>query len=193
MSSCYRVPVLALNALFVLGACFYLSEATFFPPPCPCQSSSPPPRNYTATFYSQVVLANGTNNGVANTVPVAGLQGKAFTPSQFGTDYVFDVNVTTTASPTSAMIGKAYGTLAVTGLNGFVVMASLTFVFTSGNLAGSTLTTQGIFDLSQQVSNIAIPGGTNALTYATGYVVARQVSQQPNMVIQVTANYIIPA
>ncbi|KAI4325081.1 hypothetical protein MLD38_030508 [Melastoma candidum] len=170
----------------------YASEATIFP--CPCPLPPPPRQNYTTTFYAQVILANGTNNAVANTVPVAGIQGKAFTLDQFGTFYVYEANITTTPSPNSTVIGKEYGTFAVVGLNGSVFQASSTYVFTSGKFARSTLTRVGIINLMQQVSYNPIVGGTNALTYATGYFKYEiVVSQPPYFVIKATANFELDA
>ncbi|KAI4331042.1 hypothetical protein MLD38_029271 [Melastoma candidum] len=192
MSSSYRVLALALHVIFVLVTCTYVSEATFFPPACP--PPPPPPQNKTATFYLQFVIANGTNNAVANGIPVAGIQGTNFGLQQFGTVYVFDVNITTTTSPTSTLLGQSYGTLEVTGLKGFIYLVTSTYVFSSGEFAGSTLTTQGVFDMSQQVSYFAVVGGTNALTYATGYVAYQiVVNAPPYFVIQVTANFKLAA
>ncbi|KAI4383250.1 hypothetical protein MLD38_009113 [Melastoma candidum] len=189
MSSCKSLAF-AIHVLFVLGTCLLASEANFFPPPCP--SAPPPPSINTATYYLQAVIANGTNNAVANVFPVAGVQGRQFTLQEFGTIFVVDANITTTPSPTSTLVGQAFGTLVAVSLDGtgYSVQVSLTNVFTSGPLAGSTLVVLGVSNGAQQQRPVPIVGGTGALTYATGYVVYQTISQQgPNLIIEVTAYY----
>ncbi|KAI4331043.1 hypothetical protein MLD38_029272 [Melastoma candidum] len=183
--SALRALVFALHVFFVLALCPHTPRATFFfcPPP-------PPPSSPTNTFvvYVQATFANGTNNFTA--FPVAGINGKEFSVTQFGTFYVDDDYITATASPTSAMLGRSQGTITVTGLVGGRLQVSLTLVFTSGLYNGSTLVLLGSANPIPQVAQVAVVGGTNNFTFATGFAELQPLNGVAlNQVIKTTVTY----
>ncbi|KAI4325084.1 hypothetical protein MLD38_030511 [Melastoma candidum] len=177
-----KASAFALHVSFVLAICLHTPEATLVSCPPP---SSPP---NTFVVYVQATFANGTNNFTA--IPVAGIDGKEFSLVQFGTIYVNDDYITTTASPTSAILGRARGTLTATALAGGRFQVSITLVFTSGVYNGSSLVLLGSANPIPQVSQVAIIGGTNNFTYATGIAEFQPLSGVgPNQVIKTTVTY----
>ncbi|KAI4331044.1 hypothetical protein MLD38_029273 [Melastoma candidum] len=97
----------------------------------------PPPSSSTVVAHQQfvvyvhVTVANGTNNFTS--FPVTGIAGNEFSLAQFGTIYVDDDYITTTESPTSAVLGRSRGTITATDLVRGMFQVSVTFVFVSIN------------------------------------------------------------
>lgn len=173
------------RVLLVLAIRMYAAEAAT------CCSPPPPNPSYTFTVYAQNAIANGSNDFTDDYV--AGVQGKAFSLAQYGTVNVFDDPVTTTASPNSTAIGRARGTSFVTALNGGRLLLLYAIQFTSGPYSGSSLVVKGLGNPYIGVpAQLAIVGGTNNFTYATGNMTLMTISQQGlTTVLQATTVYTI--
>ncbi|KAI4384960.1 hypothetical protein MLD38_003041 [Melastoma candidum] len=188
--SSYGALALAIHVLIAFVVPFHVTEATFFPCPCP---APPPPSGAPATFvvYLQDITAqNGTIPANATTVPVAGRQGIAYNLQNFGTVFVTDDNITATASPNSALLGQAQGTLIVTSLQSKYFQISLTLVFNAGPYANSTVVLLGVVNGLQAVRPVAVVGGTGVFTYAKGFATFETVVLQGSYTVdKVTVTY----
>ncbi|KAI4384961.1 hypothetical protein MLD38_003042 [Melastoma candidum] len=173
------------QVLLLLAFCALASEAAT----CCCPPA--PERTYTFTAYAQNVIGNGSNN--FTDVYVAGVQGEPFSLAQYGTINVFDDPVTTTANPNSTVIGRARGTSFVTALDGSRLLLLYAIQFTSGPYSGSTIVVKGLGNPFIGVpAPLAIVGGTNNFSHATGNMTLTTISQQgSSTVLQATTVYTI--
>ncbi|PON68688.1 Disease resistance response protein [Parasponia andersonii] len=117
------------------------------------------------SLYLQDIAA-GPN---ATLTPIAGIAGKLWTFTQFGTVYVTDDPITETPDPNSALIGRLQGIYVASGLQGRNTYASVSIVFTSKEYNGSTLELQGNSQQFEQVREISVVSGTGKFRFARGY------------------------
>ena len=94
------------------------------------------------SLYFQDISAFGNSN--ATVIPVAGIAGKAWTFTQFGTVYVTDDYITETSDPKSPEVGRAQGMYVTAGLDGLNSHVMISIVFTNKEYNGSTIQIQGI-------------------------------------------------
>uniref|UniRef100_A0A8R7TI97 Dirigent protein n=1 Tax=Triticum urartu TaxID=4572 RepID=A0A8R7TI97_TRIUA len=93
--------------------------------------------------------------------------------SYFGDTAVIDDLLTEGPSLTSKAVGRAQGTYVLAAMDAPVLAVSVTVVITEGPYNGSTLVIAGRDDISQEVRELAVVGGTGQLRRATGHVVWR--------------------
>ncbi|KAF7848276.1 hypothetical protein BT93_L2142 [Corymbia citriodora subsp. variegata] len=148
------------SQLLLLSTCSILmhynsSEATF-----------QPPQTTEMVLYFQDYGA-GPN---ATFSTVAGIAGKLWTFTQFGTVYVTDDPITETPDPTSAMVGRAQGMYVISALDGSTSHAMFSIVFTNRAYNGSTLQIQGTGQQLEVGSEYSVVAGTGKFRFARGYV-----------------------
>ncbi|XP_041009167.1 dirigent protein 22-like [Juglans microcarpa x Juglans regia] len=119
------------------------------------------------SLYFQDISAHGAAN--ATVVPVAGVAGKAWTFTQFGTVYVTDNYITETSDPNSAAVGRGQGMYVTAGLDGLNSHVMISLVFTNDEYSGSTIQIQGISKQFEPVREVAVVAGTGKFRFARGY------------------------
>lgn len=119
------------------------------------------------SLYFQDISAHGNPN--ATVIPVAGIAGKAWTFTQFGTVYVTDDYITETADPNSPEVGRGQGMYVTAGLDGLNSHVTLSIVFTNKEYSGSTLQIQGVSKQFEPVREVAVVAGTGKFRFARGY------------------------
>ncbi|GMY07325.1 dirigent protein 2-like [Fagus crenata] len=107
------------------------------------------------SLYFQDISAFGNPN--ATVIPVAGIAGKAWTFTQFGTVYVTDDYITETSDPKSPEVGRAQGMYVTAGLDGLNSHVMISIVFTNKEKQ---------FD---SVREVAVVAGTGIFRFARGY------------------------
>ncbi|PON32030.1 Disease resistance response protein [Parasponia andersonii] len=110
--------------------------------------------------------STGPNSTVA---AIAGIAGKHWTATQFGTLYITDDLITKTADPNSAQIGRSQGMYVTSGLDGRTLHVSISVVFTGKKYAGSTLELQGAYKHFEHNSEVSVVSGTGKFRFARGY------------------------
>ncbi|KAL5573364.1 hypothetical protein UlMin_022961 [Ulmus minor] len=118
------------------------------------------------SLYFQDISA-GPN---ATVLPIAGIAGKQWTFTQFGTVYVTDDPITETPDPNSKPIGRCQGTYVTAGLDGLNSHVSVSIVFTNKGYNGSTLEIQGISKQFEAIREVSVVSGTGKFRFARGYV-----------------------
>ncbi|KAF8769190.1 hypothetical protein HU200_006693 [Digitaria exilis] len=121
-------------------------------------------------FYFHEIEAGAPNATVAN---VASLHRNG---STFGDVAVFDCPLREGPDPASRLIGRGQALGVHTSLDGATASAAIVFVFSSGEYAGSTLATQGVYNTSGGPAERSIVGGTGKLRFARGYMTSSVVS-----------------
>ncbi|GFP79109.1 dirigent protein 23 [Phtheirospermum japonicum] len=117
----------------------------------------------------------------ASVYPVAQSEITSNSSTSFGLVCVVDDPLTVDPNPNSELVGRAQGTVAYADLNEQAIHVSLTFVFTSGEYNGSTLTMVGRNSLSHQYRRMPIVGGTGAFELAQGIATTRTYSTRPQI------------
>ncbi|KAB1210134.1 Dirigent protein 23 [Morella rubra] len=120
------------------------------------------------SFYLQDFSAFGSPN--ATVIPVAGIAGKAWTFTQFGTLYVTDDNITEKPDPSSPKVGHLQGMYITAGLDGLNTHVMVSVVFTNQAYNGSTLQILGISKQFDPVREVSVVSGTGKFRFARGYV-----------------------
>ncbi|KAC4480457.1 hypothetical protein FH972_014375 [Carpinus fangiana] len=119
------------------------------------------------SLYLQDISAFGAANATA--VPVAGIAGKAWRFTQFGTLYVTDDNITETPDRNSARVGQVQGMYVTAGLDGLNSHVWVSIVFTNEEYNGSTIQLQGISKQFEAVREVSVVAGTGKFRFARGY------------------------
>ena len=117
------------------------------------------------SFYLHDISAFGDPK--ATTIPVAGIAGKAWTFTQFGTVYVVDDNITKTPDPKSPKVAQFQGLYVTASFDGLRAFATASIVFTNEEYNGSTIQIQGTN--SDPDTEVAVVGGTGKFRFARGY------------------------
>ncbi|XP_062176078.1 dirigent protein 1-like [Alnus glutinosa] len=120
------------------------------------------------SLYFQDISAFSAAN--ATVIPVAGIAGKAWTFTQFGTVFVTDDFITESADPNSPEVGRAQGMYVTAGLDGLNSLVMISIVFTNKEYSGSTLEIQGVSKQFEAVREVSVVGGTGKFRFARGYV-----------------------
>ncbi|XP_027060820.1 dirigent protein 19-like [Coffea eugenioides] len=103
--------------------------------------------------------------------PVAGLPNVKWGFLQFGTLFIGTNILKETISFHSPTVGHLHGVVGVASLDGFAIEALASVHFLEhGKYNGSTVEIKGVINQDQQVSEVAIVGGTKQFRYATGYM-----------------------
>jgi len=118
--------------------------------------------------YVQDISAPDADN--ATVIPVAGIAGKAWTFTQFGTVFVTDDFITESADPNSPEVGRAQGMYVTVGLDGLNSHVMISIVFTNKEYSGSTLEIQGVSKQFEAVGEVSVVAGTGKFRFARGYV-----------------------
>ncbi|KAF2284938.1 hypothetical protein GH714_032700 [Hevea brasiliensis] len=106
----------------------------------------------------------------ATVVAVAGITGKHWSFTQFGTVLVTDDPITLTPDIRSAPVGRAQGMYATAGLDGINSQVMMSIVFANRVYGGSTLEIQGTSKQFDKVRELSVVSGTGRFRYARGYV-----------------------
>ena len=109
------------------------------------------------SFYLHDISAFGDPK--ATTIPVAGIAGKAWTFTQFGTVYVVDDNITKTPDPKSPKVAQFQGLYVTASFDGLRAFATASIVFTNKEYNGSTIQIQGSNN-NAPVTEVAVVGRT---------------------------------
>ncbi|XP_062106088.1 pterocarpan synthase 1-like [Humulus lupulus] len=117
------------------------------------------------SLYLQDIAA-GPN---ATLTTVAGIAGKLWTFTQFGTVFVTDDPITETPDPNSALIGRLQGIYVTSELNGRNTHVSVSIVFVNKKYNGSTLELQGNSRQFEEVREVSVVSGTGKFRFARGY------------------------
>ena len=125
----------------------------------------PVPGTKTLTLFVQD-FSSGPN---ATKIPVAGIAGKLWTSTQFGTIYVGDLIVTETPNLNSTRVGRVQGIFVTTSFDGLSVYVSFSILFTNRAYNGSTLEIAGAVNQFAAVREYAVTGGTGKFRFARGY------------------------
>lgn len=104
-----------------------------------------------------------------SSIPVAGIAGKLWTFSQFGTIYVTDDTMTEGANPKSPIVGRAQGITVTSALDGRNALVLVSLVFTNMQYNGSTLEIQGNSKQFEPIREVAVVSGTGKFRFARGY------------------------
>lgn len=113
-------------------------------------------------------FANGRN---ATFTTVAGIAGKPWNFTEFGTIFVTDDPITAGPAPNSTALGRARGIYAVTGLDGQNLLVVLSLALADG----SSIEIQGTSRQFEGVRELGVVSGTGKFRFATGYAIARNV------------------
>ena len=135
--------VINLFLVLVLVTIIYLAEAAGL-------------KETQLSLYFQDISAFGNPN--ATVIPVAGIAGKAWTFTQFGTVYVTDDYITETSDPKSPEVGHAQGMNVTAGLDGLNSHVTVSIVFTNKEYNGSTIQIQGVSKQFEAVKRGCIGG-----------------------------------
>jgi len=129
--------------------------------------------------------ATDLGNSNATTIPVAGIAGKAWTYTQFGTIYVVDNNITETPDPTSPIVAQLQGLYVIAALDGLDSYVTTSIMFTNKQYNRSTIQLQGTRFIKQPVGEVAVVGGTGKFRFARGNATAETYS------LDVTTQYTV--
>ncbi|KAF5819923.1 putative dirigent protein [Helianthus annuus] len=88
----------------------------------------------------------------------------------FGIVNMIDDPLTDRPDNGSRMLGRAQGFYGLVSQEEYVLLMSMTFVFTTGRYSGSTLTVLGRNPVFQKVREMPVIGGTGLFRFARGYV-----------------------
>ncbi|KAL6135232.1 hypothetical protein ACLB2K_067460 [Fragaria x ananassa] len=96
----------------------------------------------------------------ATSIPIAGIAGKLWTFTQFGTVYVTDDTMTEGPSRKSAIVGRVQGMTVAVALDGSNALVLVSLVFTNREYNGSTIEIQGNSKQFQLLREVAVVSGT---------------------------------
>ncbi|KAF7848272.1 hypothetical protein BT93_L2138 [Corymbia citriodora subsp. variegata] len=136
------------------------------------QATVQPPWTTEMVLYFQDFAA-GPN---ATLIPVAGIAGKLWTFSQFGTVYVTDDFITETPDPNSPLVGRGQGMYVTSALDGSSTHAMFSIAFTNRAYNGSTLEIQGTSKQFEAVREYSVVGGTGKFRFVRGYTTFETIS-----------------
>lgn len=106
----------------------------------------------------------------------------------FGDTIVIDdaLTTTTSASSSAAVVGRAQGYYMVSSTSAPAVLAvCANLLLTTGEFNGSTVAVMGRDDISADVRELAVVGGTGRFRMATGYVLWKTASMNgPDAIIE---------
>ena len=105
----------------------------------------------------------------ATSIPIAGIAGKLWTFTQFGTVYVTDDTMTEGPSRKSAVVGRVQGMTVAVAQDGSNALVLVSLVFTNREYNGSTIEIRGNSKQFQLVREVAVVSGTGKFRYARGY------------------------
>ncbi|CAN6222128.1 unnamed protein product [Urochloa humidicola] len=94
----------------------------------------------------------------------------------FGDTIVIDDVLTETSSPSFAAVGRAQGFYMMTSQSGAVLTVCANLLLTSGDFNGSTIAVMGYDDITAEVRELAVVGGTGKFRMASGYVLWKTAS-----------------
>lgn len=137
----------------------------------PSEATQPPQTTEMVLYFQE--FATGPNTTL---VPVAGIAGKLWTFSQFGTVFVTDDFITETPDPDSPLVGRAQGVYVTSALDGSRTHVMGSIVFTNRDYNGSTLEIQGTGKQFEAVMEYSVVGGTGKFRFARGYTTFETVS-----------------
>ncbi|KAI5061613.1 hypothetical protein GOP47_0024118 [Adiantum capillus-veneris] len=137
-----------------------------------------PSRPKSLDFYMYIAVQNNSNlGGIATFTAVQSAQPNPIQPFSFGTIHTFDNPLYSTASLTSASLGRAQGWYGNTGKEVLTLFLVQTFSFLSGPNNG-TLSLMGVDVATDTVKYGAIVGGTGDFSCARGVATQTLVSSQ---------------
>ncbi|XP_031275415.1 dirigent protein 1-like [Pistacia vera] len=128
------------------------------------------------TFYLHDV-SEGQN---ATFFPVAGIPGKLWSSTQFGTVYVHDDPITEGPDPNSAPVARAQGMHVVASSDGTSSLVMMSFVFTNEAYSGSTLQIFGTNRQNEAVREVPVIAGTGKFRSASGYAMFQKYIDFPD-------------
>ncbi|KAL6136907.1 hypothetical protein ACLB2K_062202 [Fragaria x ananassa] len=109
-------------------------------------------------------------------IPVAGVAGKLWSFSQFGTVYVTDDPLTQGPSLHAPSVGRAQGVFVAAALDGLNAHIVFSVRFTNKEYIGSTLGIQGNSILREPVRELSVVSGTGKFRFARGYATCETYS-----------------
>ena len=109
-------------------------------------------------------------------IPVAGVAGKLWTFSQFGSFYVTDNPLTEGPSLHSPAVGRAQGVFVASALDGLSALIVFSVRFTNKEYNGSTIEIQGNSILMEPVRELSVVSGTGKFRFARGYATCETYS-----------------
>ncbi|KAL1531520.1 dirigent protein 11-like [Salvia divinorum] len=92
-------------------------------------------------------------------------------PYKFGSVHVLDDLVTEGPGINSRPVGRIQGLTTNADLSTFGIAMNLNFVFTTGKIAGSTLSILGRNQVKDDARELPVAGGTGVFRYARGYAI----------------------
>lgn len=107
----------------------------------------------------------------------------ANTTTYFGQVNIFDDALTERPEPTSKILGRAQGLYGFASQEDFSLLMAMTFVFTSGNHNGSSVTILGRNTVIQSPREFPIVGGTGNFRLARGFASASNYFANTSVVI----------
>ncbi|KAG6570893.1 Dirigent protein 23, partial [Cucurbita argyrosperma subsp. sororia] len=113
-------------------------------------------------------FANGPN---PTFIPVAGIAGKPWNFTEFGTIFVTDDPITASPNPSSTPLGRAQGIYAVAAADG----RNLLVVLSLGFKDGSSIQIQGTSRQFEGVRELGVVSGTGKFRFARGFAVGENV------------------
>ncbi|CAK9315549.1 unnamed protein product [Citrullus colocynthis] len=113
-------------------------------------------------------FANGPN---PTFIPVAGVAGKPWNFTQFGTIFVTDNPITARPDPNSKVLGRAQGIYTVAAADG----RNLLVVLTLALVDGSSIAIQGTSRQFESVTELGVVSGTGKFRFARGFAVGKNV------------------
>ncbi|XP_030539659.2 pterocarpan synthase 1-like [Rhodamnia argentea] len=137
----------------------------------PSEATHPPQTTEMVLYFQD--FATGPN---ATLLPVAGIAGKLWTFSQFGTVFVTDDFITETPDPDSPLVGRGQGVYVTSALDGSSTHVAFSIVFANRAYNGSTLQIQGTGKQFEAVREYSVVGGTRKFRFAQGYTTFETVS-----------------
>ena len=139
------------------------------------QLPPPSPRQTTSVYY----LQDQTTGSNATVAAVAGLKGRDWNYNSFGTIFVVDDPITLSPSPSSAVVGRAQGILAVSSHDAANVNVVLSLVFSNSQYSGSTLELQGISRQRENYKELSVVSGTGQFRFVKGYAALQTAFYDP--------------
>ncbi|XP_006658207.1 dirigent protein 1-like [Oryza brachyantha] len=141
-------------------------------------------------------ITGGPGRTAVQVVSGTGPQHPAMPPgSHFGDTMVVDDLLTDGPSVDSKAVGRAQGSYTLACLSEPVLVVSVTVVLTDGPYKGSSIVIAGRDDVSEEVRELAVVGGTGQLRRATGHVLWTTAKRQSpvHMVLQLDVYAWVPA
>ncbi|KAI9073015.1 hypothetical protein K1719_045048 [Acacia pycnantha] len=125
-------------------------------------------------------LQDVTTGPNATVAAVAGVKGKDWSYTTFGSIYVVDDPVTEGPNKNSAPVGRAQGLLATSSSDGSSLSVIMSIVFTNLQYNGSTLQIQGVSRQLENYREVSVVSGTGRFRSARGFAALETVDYDPN-------------